>query len=204
MSSDVRSPWALVILSLLAEADRHPYQMRRLCREPGKDALLDLPPGGLYRTVDRLARLGLVEPVETSRQGRFPERTVYRITPRGADELHQWMRSIISVPGREFADLVAALTHVANLEADDALAQLEARMPRLEAEIAGFDALMRSLSRSVPRAFLLAVELVRALRQAELEWVRSIVADLRSGELTWGRVQPLKQFSPSAQRGSAR
>jgi hypothetical protein len=37
----------------------------------------------------------------------------------------------------------------------------------------------------VPRLFLLESELVRAQITAELDWVRSVVADLKSGTLTW-------------------
>jgi hypothetical protein len=37
----------------------------------------------------------------------------------------------------------------------------------------------------VPRLFLLEGELVRGKLVAELDWVRSVVADLKSSALTW-------------------
>src|SRR5207245_9636197 len=118
-------------LSLLFERDMHPYEMRRLVRHRGKDEFVDLRPGSLYRTIERLERAGLVEPVETTREGRFPERTVYRITDRGRDELQEWMRGLVSTPLNDYPQVVQALSVLAILEVDDARIQLERRMLRL-------------------------------------------------------------------------
>src|SRR5262250_1548519 len=93
-----RSAWALTILSLLFEREMHPYEMRRLVQQRGKGDLVDLRPGSLYRTIERLERAGLIEPVETTREGKFPERTVYRITEKGRDELLEWVRDLLSTP----------------------------------------------------------------------------------------------------------
>jgi DNA-binding PadR family transcriptional regulator len=184
-----RSPWALTILSLLFERDMHPYEMRRLVRHRGKDEFVDLRPGSLYRTIERLERVGLAEPVETTREGKFPERTVYRITDRGRDELLEWMRDLLSTPLNEYPQVVQALSVLALLEPDDARIQLEGRMLRLEREIAGMEATMRRLEPVLPRIFEIESELALALRRAELDWVRALVEDLRTGRLTWSREQ---------------
>lgn len=182
-----RSPWALAILSLLFERDMHPYEMRRLVRHRGKDEFVDLRPGSLYRTIERLERVGLAEPVETTREGRFPERTVYRITDRGRDELLEWLRELISTPLNDYPQVLQALSVLAILEPDDARIQLEGRMLRLEREIAGLDATMRRLEGVLPRIFEIESELALALRRAELEWVRALVEDIRTDRLTWSR-----------------
>jgi DNA-binding PadR family transcriptional regulator len=180
-----RSDWALMILSLLNERPMHPYEMRRLIRERGKEEGADLRPGSLYRTIEALARAALVEPVETSRQGRFPERTVYRLTDRGRDELEEWLRELLSTPGRDLPRFFVALSVAGQLEPDDVRGALEARIIRLEGEIGAVDAMARELSGQLPRLFLIENEYARALRQAELDWVRALVEDLRSGRLTW-------------------
>lgn len=180
-----RSDWALVILSLLNERPMHPYEMRRLIRERGKEENADLRPGSLYRTIEALARAALVEPLETSRQGRFPERTVYRLTDRGRDELEEWLRELLSTPRRDLPRFFLALSVAGNLEPDDVRQQLEARAVRLEGEIASHDAISHELSGVLPRLFTIENEYARALRQAELDWVRGIVEDLRTGRLAW-------------------
>ncbi len=192
-TTSYRSPWALTILSLLFERDMHPYQMRRLVRERGKADFVDLRPGSLYRTIERLERVGLVEPVETSREGRFPERTVYRITEHGREELLDWMREMLSTPVSDFPQVLQALQVLPVLEQDDARLQLEKRLLRLESEIAGLETGMRNLQGALPRIFQVEVEYAITLRRAELEWVRSLVEDIRTGRLTWSH-EKLREF----------
>jgi DNA-binding PadR family transcriptional regulator len=188
-SPSYRSPWALTILSLLFERDMHPYEIRRLVRHRGKGDFVDLRPGSLYRTIERLERAGLVEPVETTRAGKFPERTVYRITEHGREELLDWMRELLSTPLNDYPQVLQALSVLAVLEADDVRIQLEGRMLRLEGEIAAMETTMRRLDGVLPRLFQVEGEYALALRRAELDWVRSLVEDLRTGRLTWSREQ---------------
>ena len=66
----------LMVLVLLAEAPMHPYEMQRLMQWRGKDQVVRVQRGSLYPAVERLMRAGLIEPLETEREGRRPERTV--------------------------------------------------------------------------------------------------------------------------------
>jgi DNA-binding PadR family transcriptional regulator len=190
-----RSAWGLTILSLLRERPMHPYEMRRLIRERGKDQLMDLRAGSLYRAIERLDKARLIQPVETSREGRFPERTVYRITENGLDELDDWMRELLSRPVKDYPRLVDALSFLAVLTPDDARARLEERCVILEAEIAALDSVLKQLHGSIPRLFVVEEEYARAMRKAELQWVRALVDDLRSGSLTWDLDELARQYS---------
>jgi DNA-binding PadR family transcriptional regulator len=197
-STSYRSPWALTILSLLFERDMHPYEVRRLVRERGKDEFTDLRPGSMYRTIERLERAGLVEPMETMREGRFPERTVYRITGRGREELQDWMREMLSTPEKDFPQFVLATSVLPILEADDARLQLEGRIVRLESEIAALQTSMRRLEGVLPRLFQLESECALALRRAELGWVTALVEDMRTGRLAWTHEQIREQYGDLA------
>src|SRR5919201_1249145 len=83
-----KTPLALAVLNLLNEAPMHPYEMQTKMRERGHERAIKVKPASVYDTVERLAKLGFVEPVETACEGRRPERTVYRLTPHGADEIN--------------------------------------------------------------------------------------------------------------------
>src|SRR2546423_7219988 len=113
-----RSAWALVILALLFERPMHGYEIRRLARQRGKGDVVDLRPGSLYRTIERLERAGLVEPVETTREGKFPERTVYQVTERGREELQEWLRELVSTPMKDYPQFLQAIATLPVLEAD--------------------------------------------------------------------------------------
>ncbi|WP_143320526.1 PadR family transcriptional regulator, partial [Cellulomonas iranensis] len=66
-----RTPTAVtvVVLALLAEQPRHPYDVFQTLVERGDDRLVRVNPGAVYHAVDRLERDGLVEAVGTERAG---------------------------------------------------------------------------------------------------------------------------------------
>jgi DNA-binding PadR family transcriptional regulator len=201
-----RNAWGLTVLALLYEKPMHPYEMQRMIRERGKDQLVNLKRGSLYHAIERLEAAGMIDPVETSREGRRPERTVYKITDLGREELEEWLRELLSRPAPDYPQFVAALNYLPILLPEDALRQLEARLVLLESEVAGFDAAIRSTESYLHRLWLLEVDYARAVRKAELDWVRAIVEDLRSGELTWNhdKLRELaKQFEGSTEGGGA-
>src|SRR6478672_3819520 len=134
--SGYRNLWSLTVLCLLRGRPRHPYEMQRLIREWKKDVFLDLKRGSLYHSIGRLQRAGLIEPVRTTREGRRPERTVYRITAAGEQELLAWLRELLANPARDATQFFAGLSFLGHLPPADALEQLDARAGLLEAEVA--------------------------------------------------------------------
>ncbi len=163
----------------------HPYRMQRLIKERAKDEVIDVTQrAGLYQTIARLEREGLIRRRQVTRDENRPERTVYEITAAGRAIAIEWMHQVLAQPAREFAEFPAAVSHLALLTPADALRQLELRIPRLEAEIERIDQGLQQAAQ-VPRLFLLEMELLRATQVTELIWVKSVVADLHSERLTW-------------------
>ena len=177
--------WNLAVLALLREAPMHPYQMQKLLRERHKDELLVLKRGSLYHAIHRLERAALIEVVRTGRHGKRPERTTYRITVPGRKELVRWLEQMIGVPRRESSDFMAALSFLPLLPVEEAARRLEERSRTLEAEIAEITAGMKAASTSVGRIHLIESEYLRAMREAECEWVRGLESEMRSQKLLW-------------------
>ena len=101
---------ALAVLALLFERPMHPYEMAATMRERHKEESIKLRYGSLYTVVDTLQRDGLIEPHETSRDGRRPERTVYTLTDAGSSELIAWMQDLLRYPVKEYPQFMAALS----------------------------------------------------------------------------------------------
>ncbi len=185
----MRSPGDLIsltVLALLTEQPRHPYEMQRLMRERRKDFAVGKA-RGFYDAVNRLLRDGLVEPAETSREGNRPERTVYRITAEGREEFAAWLADLLSTPVTEYPVFTVAVSFLGYLPPRVAEQVLRERTVSLEGQLAGSEASLRVLREQfhLPRLFLLGHEQTRALRRAELEWVRAVIADIQDGRLTW-------------------
>src|ERR1700742_978728 len=183
-----RTPIPLSVLTLLNERPMHPYEMRSLMRERRHDRAFRIRESSVYDTVARLAERGFIEPVEVNRDGRRPERTVYAITETGRDELLVWLWDLASEPAGEYPAFAAPLMFVYSLGRDRAVAALQQRPARLEAEISSSDAFRRAYLADVPdfpRIFGIEDEYAQAMRQVELAWVRSVVKELRDGTFHW-------------------
>src|SRR5213082_2812156 len=83
--------WELAVLSLLRERPMHPYEILRLLKERHKDDVLVLKRGSLYNAIRRLEGAQFIEALETTRNGRRPERTTYRLTEAGERGLTDWL-----------------------------------------------------------------------------------------------------------------
>ncbi len=177
--------WDLVVLCLLRERPMHPYEMQRLLLERHKDDVLVLKRGSLYHAIGRLQRAGLIATVETTRAGRRPERTVYRLTPDGRAAHVRWLQEMIARPQREHSDFMASVSLLVYLAPDDARARLVERSHALAGEIAALHAKLERLGAKLPRIHLVELEFLLAMRRAEAAWIDSVVPDLAAGTFTW-------------------
>ncbi len=166
----------------------HPYRMQRLIKDRAKDQVIKVEQrASLYQTISQLLRAGLITFWETERQEGFPERTVYKLTDQGHHAAVDWLRDMLSTPAQEFPEFPAAVSLLPLLTPEDALRQLELREARLIGQIASIDEEVQTYAATLPRLFMLESEYLRVTLEAELNWVRSIIADLRSGQLTWNQ-----------------
>jgi DNA-binding PadR family transcriptional regulator len=177
--------WSLTVLCLLWVRPMHPYEMRRVIREWHKEDFLDLKRGSLYHAIDRLRQAGLIDPVETRREGRRPERTVYRLTEPGEHEVVESLRLLLAKPGCDSTPFFAALSFLALLTPENVVEQLQTRVGLLEAEIATLKVVLKTMLPKIGRLVLIEVEYAKAMRQAEAAWVRSLIHDLQTGKLAW-------------------
>ena len=177
---------ALTALALLSECPLHPYEMQRLMHERHKD-YAEGRTRALYRAIEELHAAGWIEPVETTREGRRPERTVYRITAEGHEALEDWLQDVLERPACEHLAFTAAVGLLAYLSQERAMGALQHRVVELRAGLAACDEASTSLEQEMhlPRVVLLENEHERALREAELRWVLSLLEDMRSGRLIW-------------------
>jgi DNA-binding PadR family transcriptional regulator len=191
-----RSPLALAILTLLFEAPMHPYRMQRLIKERGKDQVINVQRrASLYQTINQLLKAGLIAVRQTSRDEQFPERTIYELTADGRRTATEWLREMLSTPAQEFPEFPAAVSLLPLLPPEDAAHQLELREARLAEQITAIDDAVQKYAQGLPRLFLLEEEYMRAVLDTELTWVRSVIADLKSGEITWN-TEWIKGFIP--------
>jgi DNA-binding PadR family transcriptional regulator len=173
---------ALAVLATVSERPMHRYEMASLMKARGKDQDMDIKWGSLYTVVQNLAKHGLVETIGSTRQGARPERTIYRITTSGRQELLDWTRELISSPAPENPKFAAGLSVWMLIAPDEIAALLRGRLDTLEADVKIRRAALTEAGLDVPRLFLVEGEYALAMLEAEVAWVRSLLEELSSGK----------------------
>jgi len=174
---------ALAVLAVVLERPLHPYEMASVLRSRGKDQDMPIKWGSLYTVVGNLEKHGLIEVVGNERSGARPERTVYRITDAGREELTDWVRELIGTPEREQPRFEAGLSVLGVLSPAEAIALLRTRRVALQSQVDGQRAALAGTAGDVPRIFLIEDEYDLAIRTAELTWLDGLLAELADGTL---------------------
>ncbi|MVO85544.1 PadR family transcriptional regulator [Streptomyces sp. p1417] len=184
----VSNPLGLAVLGLLMECPMHPHAMAAHLRERGMDRVFKLTTGSLYDVVRALERAEWIEARETLRVGARPQRTVYQHTALGRAEFVSWVDELIRVPAAdEYPKFLSAASYLGALDPHVAVAALRERTGRLRTLLAEIRAAHRAVlaADEVPRLFGVETEYAVRMYEAELGWIREIVADIEEGRLTW-------------------
>ncbi|KOV65811.1 PadR family transcriptional regulator [Streptomyces sp. MMG1121] len=177
------NPLALAVLATLWQKPMHPYEIAQTLRRQGKDSSTKINYGSLYTVVQNLQKHGLVEVTDVERQGNRPERTVYGLTDAGREELTEWMSDLMAVPVKEFPIFETALSVMGVLHPDEVVRLLEERLNTLEVQVASGRGALEKLYETLPRLFLVETEYQLHMVQAQAEWVRGFLAEVREGTL---------------------
>lgn len=196
------NPLALAALVTLFDEDRHPYDIARTLKHRHHDRSMRLNFGSLYGVMASLERHGLVEVVETEREGNRPERTIYAITAGGRDEARAWLSDLLATPAKEYLQFEAALTLIASLPPEEVAEllgwRLDALVQREAIETASLRAGRSELG--LPRVLVLEAEYGLALLRAEIEFVEALRDELTSGtfpQLDEWRAHRFARFRPA-------
>jgi DNA-binding PadR family transcriptional regulator len=183
---EVGSPLALSVLELLDEEPMHPYEMATRMRLRHHDEFIRLNFGTLYHTVEVLERNGWIVPVEREKEGRRPERTIYRLSDSGREVLMRTLGEILRRPQKEYPQFAAGLMFMHHLDAATAASHLAERAAGLDQIIAKFKTVLAELlDAGVARLALIEVEHKIAMLDAERVWVRKLETEIKDGVLEW-------------------
>ena len=178
------NPLALAVLACLVERPMHPYEMAATMRTRGQDASIRLNYGSLYGVVEKLLQRGLIEEQEVMREGRRPERTVYRITEDGRTEVDEWMSELLGTSAKEFPQFEAGLSLMGVLRPERVVELLEQRARKLRERLSDLDATVDAVTRNgVPRVFLVELDYERALVEADCAFTEQLTRDIESERL---------------------
>ncbi|MDT7728859.1 MAG: hypothetical protein QOI21_5435 [Actinomycetota bacterium] len=182
---------AVAVLELLHEKPMHPYEMSQLMRERHVDTRVKLKAGSLYHTVERLLNNGFIEIVDTQRDGRRPERTVYGMTDAGRYAFVARAQSMLGTPAEEYPEYLSGLAVLDELGPEIAMTRVRHRIFLLEAETASDQMIVARLREmNLPEIYWLDWRYTTARRAFELEWTKKLLEELESGAIPFVKAGP--------------
>lgn len=185
------TPLAMAVLELLMEKPMHPYEMAQVLRARHIEARANVKPGSLYHAVERLETHGHIEVVDTQREGRRPERTVYGVTETGRDAFLERAKAMVGSVAPEYPEYAAGLSALNELDREDALAELRTRALKLQAEAASDQVITDSLvARPLPAIYWLDMRFIADRRAFELAWTNQLIEDITTDRVTWLPADP--------------
>lgn len=180
------SALGLIVLWQLFEGPMHVYRMQKMFEAQGKDRVVNVRSrASVYQTIERLERHGLVGVYETRRAEGYPDRVVYAITDAGREVARLWLREMLHTTEGQYPEFVAALSLLFGLYPEEARAELELRADKLQTALDATQQGLAAADKGLPRLFLLEEEYRKTMLEAEIEWLRGVIDDLREGRLTW-------------------
>ncbi len=167
----------LAILSLVAEAPRHGYQIEQVIEKRSMREWTEVGFSSIYYLLNKLEKDGLVEGRTERQAGRGPARKVYHITPAGEEELRAGVLDALSMPRRPYSSLQLGLANLPRIPKAEALAGLGQYRDTLAARLEHVEA---TRERQQPLPYFVDAMFSHSITmiEAELKWIRQFMSQL--------------------------
>ncbi|MFC4078061.1 PadR family transcriptional regulator [Salinithrix halophila] len=173
----------LVILGLLMEGEKHPYEIAQVMKERLMENYIKLPKGSIYYAFDQLQKKDMIEVVDVIRDSNRPDRTIYRITPRGEEEFQQLLIRQFSCLDNFYHPLYAALVFARHGNPTAIAEVLEERIQIVEESVQRMQQVYEEHISQVSRATLHMMMGTVEQGKTELKWLKRIRKDALEGRL---------------------
>jgi DNA-binding PadR family transcriptional regulator len=161
----------------------HGYDVRRELMTWHAQDWANAAPGSIYSALKILVKEGALEVVGTKAIGGRPERTMFRITPRGEQELFEAVRDTWWNVKMLVDPMVAGVSMISFMERAEAIQALEARIVLIEGNVLHATLVTDAIDgRETPPHVREMMWLISARAMAEVAWARAFITRLRAGE----------------------
>ncbi|SDW60033.1 transcriptional regulator, PadR family [Marininema mesophilum] len=174
----------LVILGLLMEGDKHPYEISQVMKERVMDHYIKLPKGSLYYAITQLEKKEYIKVIETVRECNRPEKTIYRITEAGREEFQRLLIQQFTSSERRYHPLYAALAFAKLGDPLQIAEMLRIQMEEIKAGVEGMERIYEEHIPQVSRVILHMMMGIIEIGRAEIKWLDRVREDALAGQLS--------------------
>ncbi len=120
-----------LILGILVEQEISPYQLNKLLKDLDTKKWFPIAESTVYATITKLKNKGFVEG-RKERLGKLPERTVYKITPKGEEEFKSAVSNYFDRVDSDTSRFDIAILLMHNLNSNEIQKRLKKKLELLE------------------------------------------------------------------------
>ncbi|TDD41015.1 PadR family transcriptional regulator [Nonomuraea terrae] len=174
------SPTRILILGALLDGPMNGYGVRRRLEFMGADQWANVAFGSIYHGLGKMADEGLVDVVEAGKGGKV----VYAINDTGRMEFYRLLMGSWTTVQPIIDPFQVALTFIDKLQKEDVVAALHERRLQLATNVEAVARAVGAKQRhGAPAHVNENLRLMRAMLQAQLDWVEQAIPRVESGEL---------------------
>jgi DNA-binding PadR family transcriptional regulator len=170
----------------------HGYDVRRELVSWRLEELTNVKPGSIYSAIRTLEKDGCIAVHAHESEESRPERTTYVLTGEGEKEFQLLLRQAWWTVTPPSEPLIPALCLMLFLPREELIGALQARLGRLEGELAANSFTRRSIrdgatgaDGEIPEHVREVLDFVSMKIRAEIEWTRGFQKRLRDGAYTF-------------------
>ncbi|BBH22011.1 transcriptional regulator [Paenibacillus baekrokdamisoli] len=186
----------LMILGLLMESERHPYEIRQTIKMRNWSECFKLRDGSLYYAVDQLREDSLIEAAEVvSVPGdNRPDKTIYRVTDKGRAAFNELLYAQFKQISYPQHPLFLAMPFVRHSDPDKAIALIEEQLEASESRIQRMKAVLEIKEAFLPRGSAMMIRGFIQFSETERLWLTDVLTEARTGSLFAGPKWTLEEI----------
>ena len=173
----------LVILGLLMEGDKHPYEIRQTMKERKLHNFVKIKDGSLYYAADQLKKEEYIEVMDTLKDSNRPDKTVYRISDKGKSYFQTLLLEKFSESTPLYHPVYAALPFARHGDPSQIAEILEKRIEQCEQFIIKMKDVYDEHIDIVSRGVLHLMNGCREQSKTELKWLKRVYKDAQDDRL---------------------
>ncbi|MCL4549522.1 MAG: PadR family transcriptional regulator [Bacteroidetes bacterium] len=174
------SKLATLILGILAEQERNPYDITKMLSELQTKKWLPLADSTVYATINNLKKRNLITG-RMEKSGNLPEKTIYSITAEGEYELQSSITSFLEEDASNSSGFDIGILLMYNLSKPEILIKLKKKLERLESNSYNLRKQILNLEMDVSKVAFTSLAMLKHrmhLIEAEMKTIRELIKEL--------------------------
>ena len=180
MKDHMLSKLATLILGILSEKERNPYEITKMMDEFQTRKLRPLADSTVYATINGLKKKGLISGRQ-EKSGNLPEKTIYNITSEGEYELHASITALLEEDFSSSSGFDIGILLLHNLSKQEILLKLKKKLERLESNSYSVKKQILNLEMDHSKIAFTSLTMLKHrvhLMEAEIKTVKELIREL--------------------------